>query len=99
MKPKRFRGLTNVTTPQLVHLHSGKVRESFKVDKTHRLIVATDRISCFDSILDTSIPDKGAVLNGISAFWFEKTRQICPSHFVAQIDPSASLVKEAVNKR
>ena len=88
-------GLTTVRSPQLPHLHSGKVRESFRVDTAHRLLVATDRISCFDKILATPIPDKGAVLNGISAYWFAATADICPSHFVRVVDPCAALVREA----
>ena len=82
-------------TPQLRHLHSGKVRESFRVDDHRRLLVVTDRISCFDQLLETPIPDKGAVLNGIAAYWFEQTRDLCPSHFIEMIDPCASLVAEA----
>jgi len=88
-------GLGSIRTPQLLHLHSGKVRESFRVDNRHRLLIVTDRISCFDRILDSPIPGKGAVLNGISAFWFQKTRDICPSHFVRVVDPNAALVREA----
>ncbi|MFZ2958196.1 MAG: phosphoribosylaminoimidazolesuccinocarboxamide synthase [Candidatus Ozemobacteraceae bacterium] len=88
--------LYNFYTPQLEKIHSGKVRDSFRVDEKHRLIVVTDRISCFDHLLLTPVPDKGAVLNGIAAFWFEKLRRICPSHFVRKIDPAASLVREAV---
>lgn len=90
-----FPGLGRVRSPQLTHLHSGKVRESFRVDDQRRLLVVTDRISCFDRILDQPIPDKGAVLNGMSAYWFERTRDICPSHFLRQVDPNASLVREA----
>ncbi|MHB2153408.1 phosphoribosylaminoimidazolesuccinocarboxamide synthase [Calditrichota bacterium GD2] len=87
--------LTNLITPQLKKIHSGKVRESFRVDDEHRLIVATDRISAFDSVLKTAIPGKGAVLNSLAAFWFEKTQDIVPNHFVRLIDPNISLVREA----
>ncbi len=87
--------LTNLITPQLEKIHSGKVRESFRVDDAHRLIVATDRISAFDSVLKTAIPGKGAVLNSLAAFWFEQTRDIVPNHFVKLIDPNISLVREA----
>ncbi len=87
--------LTNLITPQLEKIHSGKVRESFRVDDKQRLIVATDRISAFDSVLKTAIPGKGAVLNSLAAFWFEQTRDIVPNHFVRLIDPNISLVREA----
>ncbi|MDD5582129.1 MAG: phosphoribosylaminoimidazolesuccinocarboxamide synthase [Candidatus Marinimicrobia bacterium] len=87
--------LTRFDSPQLKKCHSGKVRESFKADEQHRLFLATDRISCFDKVLKTPIPSKGAVLNLLSAWWFEKTRDICPNHFVKIIDPSISLVREA----
>ncbi|MFC1900716.1 phosphoribosylaminoimidazolesuccinocarboxamide synthase [Chloroflexota bacterium] len=59
----------------------GKVRDSYEIGD-HLLIIATDRISVFDVILPTGIPDKGKVLNQISAFWFEKTKQIIPNHVV-----------------
>lgn len=87
--------LTNLITPQLGKIHSGKVRESFRVDDKQRLIVATDRISAFDSVLKTAIPGKGAVLNSLAAFWFEQTKDIVPNHFVRLIDPNISLVREA----
>ena len=67
-------------------LHSrGKVRDIYDVgDKL--LIVATDRISAFDVVLPTGIPDKGAVLTQISAFWFELTGDIVPNHFIRVVD-------------
>jgi phosphoribosylaminoimidazole-succinocarboxamide synthase len=49
----------------------------------HLLMVATDRISVFDVVLPTPIPDKGAVLNGLSVFWFERTKSVVPNHLVA----------------
>jgi phosphoribosylaminoimidazole-succinocarboxamide synthase len=60
------------------------------------MIVVTDRLSAFDSVLKTPIPFKGAVLNGISNFWFEKTQDIVGSHFIKAVDPNITLVKEAV---
>lgn len=88
--------LTRISTPQLVKLHSGKVRESFRIDASTRMIVVTDRLSAFDRVLDTPIPNKGAILNGIANFWFDKTSDICPNHFLKSIDPNISLVREAV---
>ena len=86
---------SNIITPQLKKIHSGKVRESFRVDDKHRLIIATDRLSSFDFVLDTPVPGKGAVINSLAAFWFENTRDIIDNHFVKLLDPSATLVKEA----
>lgn len=86
--------LTNLYTPQIEKIHSGKVRESFRIDETTRMIVATDRLSSFDQVLETAIPGKGAVLNQLSAFWFEATRDIIDNHFIRVIDPNISLVKE-----
>lgn len=60
----------------------GKVRDVYEAGE-HLLIVATDRISAFDHILATAIPDKGRVLTALSAFWFERTRHIVPNHMVA----------------
>jgi phosphoribosylaminoimidazole-succinocarboxamide synthase len=59
------------------------------------MIVVSDRISSFDSVLNNLIPNKGAVLNGITNYWFEKTRDIVDNHFIRMIDPNISLVKEA----
>ena len=62
---------------------SGKVRDVFEVDKSHLLIVTTDRISAFDVILDSEIPGKGAALNSLSNFWFSFTNDIIPNHIVS----------------
>ena len=63
----------------------GKVRDIYDLGE-HLLIVATDRISAFDVVLPTGIPDKGLVLTQMSAFWFEQTGDIVPNHFVAVVD-------------
>ena len=60
----------------------GKVRDVYEVDQDHLLIVATDRISAFDCVLDTPIPRKGEVLTALSKFWFQRLGQIVPNHFV-----------------
>ena len=67
----------------LVHVASGKVRELFTIDDERLLLVASDRISTFDVVLPTEIPDKGRVLTGLSAFWFARTRDIVPNHLLA----------------
>jgi len=64
------------------HLASGKVREIFALDESRILLVASDRISVFDVVLETEIPDKGRVLTAISAFWFGRTREIVPNHLL-----------------
>ena len=66
-----------------VHLGSGKVRELYALDDERLLLVASDRISTFDVVLPTDIPDKGRVLTGLSAFWFARTRAICANHLLA----------------
>src|SRR5918992_2654406 len=74
-----------------VHIASGKVREIFELDDERLLLVATDRISTFDVVLPTEIPDKGRVLTGLSAFWFARTRELVPNHLVALLDDGRSL--------
>jgi phosphoribosylaminoimidazole-succinocarboxamide synthase len=66
-----------------VHLGSGKVREVYALDDERLLLVASDRISTFDVVLPTEIPDKGRVLTGLAAFWFARTRAITPNHLLA----------------
>jgi phosphoribosylaminoimidazole-succinocarboxamide synthase len=66
-----------------VHIASGKDREIFELDDERLLLVASDRISTFDVVLPTEIPDKGRVLTGLSAFWFARTREIVPNHLLA----------------
>jgi phosphoribosylaminoimidazole-succinocarboxamide synthase len=67
----------------LTHIASGKVRELFELDDERLLLVASDRISTFDVVLPTEIPDKGRVLTGLSGFWFARTREIVPNHLLA----------------
>jgi len=70
----------------LTPFRQGKVRDLYQVGD-HLLIVATDRISAFDYVLATGIPDKGAVLNQLSAFWFSLTSDLVPNHVIAT-DPA-----------
>jgi len=65
------------------HVGSGKVRELYALDEERLLLVASDRISTFDVVLPTEIPDKGRVLTGLSAFWFARTKGIVPNHLLA----------------
>ena len=74
-----------------VHLGSGKVRELYALDDERLLLVASDRISVFDVILPTEVPDKGRVLTGLSAFWFARTRELVPNHLLALREDGRSL--------
>ena len=74
-----------------VHLASGKVRELYALDDDRLLLIASDRISTFDVILPTEIPDKGRVLTGLSAFWFARTEELVPNHLLALRDDGRSL--------
>jgi phosphoribosylaminoimidazole-succinocarboxamide synthase len=69
-----------------LHVASGKVRELYALDDNRLLLVASDRISTFDVVLPTEIPDKGRVLTGLSAFWFARTRDLVPNHLLALRD-------------
>jgi phosphoribosylaminoimidazole-succinocarboxamide synthase len=64
------------------HVGSGKVRELYELDDDRLLLVASDRISTFDVVLPTEIPDKGRVLTSLSAFWFTRTRDLVPNHLL-----------------
>jgi len=69
-------------TPEATHVASGKVREIYALDDGTLALVASDRISTFDVVLPTPIPDKGRVLTGLSAFWFARTRELVPNHLL-----------------
>ncbi|MEE4248555.1 MAG: phosphoribosylaminoimidazolesuccinocarboxamide synthase, partial [Kangiellaceae bacterium] len=69
---------SNVT--HLPLLHRGKVRDIYAVDAQHMLIVATDRLSAFDVILPTPVPEKGKLLTAVSNFWFQQMADIIPNH-------------------
>jgi phosphoribosylaminoimidazole-succinocarboxamide synthase len=77
---------------EAVLLASGKVREIYALDDDRLLLVASDRISTFDVVLPTPIPDKGRVLTGLSAFWFARTREIVPNHLLDLGDDGRSTV-------
>jgi len=74
--------LSDTNIPELKLFKKGKVREVYEVED-HLLIVASDRISAFDYVLPSLIPDKGKVLTQISRFWFEFTSLICPNHMIS----------------
>ena len=68
----------------------GKVRDSYDLGEK-LLIVATDRISAFDVVLPCGIPNKGRVLNKLSAFWFNQTREFMPNHMIESINDVSAL--------
>ena len=63
-------------------VHSGKVRDVYAVGDDQLLLVASDRLSAYDVVLPTAIPDKGAVLTGLSLWWFEQLTDVVPNHVV-----------------
>jgi phosphoribosylaminoimidazole-succinocarboxamide synthase len=73
------------------HIASGKVREIYSIDDDRLLLVASDRISTFDVVLPTEIPDKGRVLTGLSGYWFTLLEPIVPNHMLAIRDDGRSM--------
>lgn len=71
-----------MTGPALKHLYSGKVRELYGTADGLLLMVATDRMSAFDHVLDTPIPDKGKILTQLSLWWFGQLADVVPNHLV-----------------
>ena len=81
---------TNFST--LGTLYKGKVRDNY-IKGDQRIIIATDRISSFDRVI-TTIPFKGQMLNQVSTFWFEKTKNIVRNHLIESPDPNVSVVEQ-----
>lgn len=73
--------MSNQPQLSLKKLYSGKVRDLYEIDAQRMLMVASDRLSAFDVILEQPIPEKGKILTEISSFWFEKLEHIIPNHF------------------
>ncbi|MBI2599233.1 phosphoribosylaminoimidazolesuccinocarboxamide synthase [Candidatus Curtissbacteria bacterium] len=84
--------IDKVNIPKLGKRNSGKVRDWYLKDNL-RILIATDRISAFDRVLG-AIPFRGAVLNLLSKFWFEKTRDIVQNHMIGVLDPNVMLVSD-----
>ena len=88
---------TAVTLPGYEHVYSGKVRDLYApidpatgaADPTRLLLVASDRISAYDWVLDSEIPDKGAILTQLSLWWFERLADLVPNHVVSTDVPEA----------
>ena len=74
-------------------LHRGKVRDTYDLGGGYLLMIATDRISAFDVVLPTAIPQKGLVLSRLSAYWFHRTSHVVPNHLVALGDDQENLSK------
>ena len=87
--------MSTPTTLSLKKLYSGKVRDLYEIDEKRMLMVASDRLSAFDVILEEPIPEKGKILTAISNFWFEKLKDVVPNHFtgdtVEDVVPAAEL--------
>ena len=87
--------MSTPTTLSLKKIYSGKVRDLYQIDEQRMLMVATDRLSAFDVILDQPIPEKGKILTAISNFWFDKLKALVPNHFtgdrVEDVVPPAEL--------
>lgn len=75
--------------PEFVHLYSGKVRDLYRTPDNQLLFVASDRISAYDWVLPTEIPDKGRILTALSLWWFERLADIVPNHVVSTDVPAA----------
>jgi phosphoribosylaminoimidazole-succinocarboxamide synthase len=71
------------------HLHSGKVRDLYELPDGRLLMVASDRISAFDFILDSTIPDKGEILTRMSLWWFDRLADLAPHHVLSTDVPSS----------
>ncbi|CAA9377710.1 MAG: Phosphoribosylaminoimidazole-succinocarboxamide synthase [uncultured Nocardioidaceae bacterium] len=69
--------------PGAEHIHSGKVRDLYRLDDGTLLMVASDRISAYDFVLSTPIPDKGEILTRMSSWWFEQLADLVPNHVVS----------------
>lgn len=87
--------MTTLAALGLKKIYSGKVRDLYEIDDKRMLMVATDRLSAFDVILEQPIPEKGKILTAISNFWFDKLADLVPNHFtgdrVEDVVPAAAL--------
>jgi phosphoribosylaminoimidazole-succinocarboxamide synthase len=71
------------------HIHSGKVRDLYRLPDGRLLMVASDRISAYDYVLDSTIPDKGEILTRMSLWWFERLADLVPNHVLSTDVPDA----------
>ncbi|MDT0345032.1 phosphoribosylaminoimidazolesuccinocarboxamide synthase [Streptomyces litchfieldiae] len=76
-----------VQVPGLVHLHTGKVRDLYRTESGDLVLVASDRVSAFDWVLATEIPDKGRVLTRLTLWWFDQLADLAPNHLISTDPP------------
>src|SRR3954465_14690855 len=81
------------TIPGAAHLHSGKVRDLYRLGDGRLLMVASDRISAYDFVLSTPGPDKGRILTAMSLWWFDRLADLVPHH-VLTAEPPADVPAE-----
>ncbi|MFG6194225.1 phosphoribosylaminoimidazolesuccinocarboxamide synthase [Nonomuraea sp. JJY05] len=74
------------------HVHSGKVRDLYRTDDGNLLMVASDRLSAFDYVLEPEIPDKGAILTQMSLWWFDQLEDVVPNHILGKGDDARSVL-------
>ncbi|WP_405490681.1 phosphoribosylaminoimidazolesuccinocarboxamide synthase [Streptomyces sp. NBC_00096] len=79
-----------VQVPGLVHLHTGKVRDLYRDEDGRLVMVASDRMSAFDWVLPTGIPDKGRVLTRLSLWWFDQLQDLVPNHVISTELPAGA---------
>jgi phosphoribosylaminoimidazole-succinocarboxamide synthase len=95
MSPQLLDAVVQTDFPELELHASGKVRDVYRLDDERLLFVATDRISAFDYVLATGIPQKGRVLTQISLFWFDFLRELVPNHLItADVDRYPALLRK-----
>src|SRR3954452_5351529 len=85
--------------PEALHVGSGKVRELYALDDERLLLVASDRISVYDVVLPTPIPDKGRVLTALSLWWFDQLADLVPHHVISATDVPAEFAGRAIRCR
>lgn len=86
-------GISQTALKSLTHIYQGKVRDLYAIDDKTMLMVATDRLSAFDVILNDPIPNKGKLLTKMSSFWFDKLQHLVPNH-LTHIDPKTVVDQE-----
>ncbi|MFJ8001199.1 phosphoribosylaminoimidazolesuccinocarboxamide synthase [Streptomyces sp. NPDC096310] len=79
-----------VQVPGLVHIHTGKVRDLYRNEAGDLVMVASDRLSAYDWVLPTEIPDKGRVLTQLSLWWFERLTDLVPNHVISTDLPAGA---------
>jgi phosphoribosylaminoimidazole-succinocarboxamide synthase len=80
--------VTATVPPGFTPVHRGKVRDLYRTPDGQLLILASDRISAYDYVLDTPIPDKGRILTALSVWWFEQLADLLPNHLISADDPT-----------